>query len=90
MSEKRNWDAIHVDAGYHEQEWGPVPTAEAAIVGEYAYERDGGGEIRVSFEPRGVTGAEFALEWSDGMRVTVVDEATAVQYLEHYGATRLP
>lgn len=89
MSVDRRWsDPLHVDAGYHEQEWGPVPTPDHELIG--TYEGAGGVIIHVRHVVKGVTGnPEFEIEWQGGHRVTVVDDSTALRYLIEYGAVEV-
>lgn len=81
---------IYIDAGYHDQEWGPHPHVESEILGTYITGE--GGTITVRHIEQGVSGhPEFELTWDeDGDehrgKVTVLDEATALAYLVADGA----
>lgn len=72
-----------VAAGYHTQQWGPIVTKKSKLIGTYdGFGQDGAPVvIAVRYLENGVTGPELELEWDDGFRVTVIDEATAAEYL---------
>lgn len=80
---RRNWHDLHREAGYHLQKWGPVPTPNSELVGTYECVHHGVPMlVTVRHLPAGPTGApELEIEWEDGMKVTVLDEATALEYL---------
>ncbi len=83
----RQWMEHHVEAGYHEQDWGPPPTADSQLIGTYESAR---GEIVVRLQPDGESGvAELEIEWADGAKVTVLNEETALRYLAMDGAVEL-
>lgn len=80
----RSFDQIHLDANYHEQIWGQHSTDDHELHGTYQG-RDG--LIEVRHVARGRTGGpEFELEWEDGMKVSVLDDVTALAYLISHGA----
>lgn len=85
----RIWEhEVHTDAGYHEQEWGPVPTADHELIG--TYEDADGSAVHVRHVERGVTGnPEFEIEWEGGHKVTVLDDSTAIRYLVQCGAAEV-
>lgn len=81
---------IFINAGYHRQEWGPIPHAGSELLGTYETSSDG--TVTVSLVD-GISGhAEYELAWDlkdDGThrgKVTVLDDATALQYLAMCGA----
>lgn len=83
----RTWTDEHVAAGYHEQDFGPLPTADSDLIGEYqGFDGDKPITITVRFVPDGSTGPEFALQFGvpEGAQVTVVNEATVEEYLTLY------
>jgi hypothetical protein len=102
----RTFDPMHVDAGYHGQEWGEHSTPDHELHGKYETDlfversfrlgNDPDGEVVIRNVPVTVSvshlesgptgGPEFLLEWSDGMKVTVLDADTAVLYLTDSGA----
>lgn len=88
MSE-RIWEhPAHIDAGYHEQEWGPIPTPDHELIG--TYEGTDGQIIHVSHVPKGVTGnPEFEIAWQAGHKVTVLDADTVLVYLLKAGAAEV-
>ena len=77
----RVWtDPAHVAAGYHEQVFGPIPTAQSKLLGRHAFQN--GHTVVVEYLAKGPSGnPELRLEWQDGPAVTVVDEACAQGYL---------
>lgn len=86
----RQWDPLHIEAGYHEQEWVGIPTADHELLGTYDCVHGGvEQQVTVRFLASGLTGPEFELEWTDGHKVTVVDADTALQYLALDGAVEL-
>lgn len=82
-------DPNHLAAGYDEQEWGPIPTAKHALIGDY--EAADGTVVSVRYLEEGPSGnPELEIQFGeDGAKVTVLDEATAIQYLLDVGAASL-
>jgi hypothetical protein len=76
----RTWNEDQTAAGYHEQDWGPEPTADSEVIGVYA----SGIEVRLH-EGTGTGLAEFEIEWPGGSKVTVLNEATVLAYLAMEG-----
>jgi hypothetical protein len=88
----RKWDKAHIDANYHEQEFGEHSHAEHELLGDHdgvivehvegkpVYgEREDGATVLVS---GAVThGPEFKLTWPNGSSVTVVCADTVRAYL---------
>lgn len=94
---ERNWHPEHIAAGYHVQDHGAHATPDSDLIGTYetGFTRttvDGEVPITVtvSFLQNGLTGPEFLLEWSDGLKMQVLDDATAVRYLLDSGVTVAP
>jgi hypothetical protein len=103
---ERQFDPIHIDAGYAEQEWGEPSRPDHPLLGKYettlTTERhfrlgsDDDAElitrqVPVTLEVRhlevGPTGGpEFEMEWSDGLKVTVLDDLTVIDYLKQSGS----
>jgi len=83
----RIWDDTHKAAGYHEQDFGPLPNADSELIGDYqGFDGDKPIIISVRHLAEGQTGPEFEIQFGkpDGARVTVVNEATVEQYLFLY------
>lgn len=75
---------------YAKQQWGPVPTADHQLLGDYTTQA--GEELSVRYLAEGPTGnPEFELQYGgpDGYKITVLDEATALAYLVEAGAAEL-
>lgn len=87
----RKWDPIHVEAGYDEQEWGSHSTPDHELLGEYDYvDANGSQVVTVRHLASGPTGGpEFEIEWEDGMKVTVLDDKTVIEYLAAGGAVEI-
>jgi hypothetical protein len=86
----RDWDASHLEAGYHEHEWGAHSTPDHELHGEYEW-ADSDGETRrcrvVHVEDSPVVGGpQFRIDQPDGSSVHVLDDATVVAYLVRFGA----
>jgi hypothetical protein len=80
----RSWNEQQIAAGYHEQEWGTA-SPDSQLVG--TYRAADGTTVMVGHLPVGTSGGpEFEIEWETGLRVTVIDEATALLYLIDAGA----
>ena|SRR5215471_1273820 len=80
---ERQWKQEHIDAGYHQQDWGELPTEDHDLVGRH-------GHLIVEFVPpeEAHTGApEFRITLNEefGEAVTVVDADTVRAYLELHG-----
>lgn len=86
MSEHgRQWAEHHVAGGYHEQDWGPPPSADCELIGTYQGARE---TIAVRLVD-GVTGVpELEIQWGgeEGAKITVLNEETALLYLIRDGA----
>lgn len=82
MKHGRKFSKEHVEAGYADHDdWGPIPTPKDQIIG--TYDSPIAGTIAVRYLEKGPTGnPELELEWEDGSMVTVIDAATAFQYLD--------
>lgn len=82
---------LYINAGYHTQEWGPLPHDAHELIGTYSTP-DGTITVRVI---DGASGhPEFELTWNEngeehGGKVTVLDEATALAYLIPAGAVEV-
>lgn len=88
----RRFDQAHLDAGYHDQEWGEHSTPGHKLHGIYDGfkvdhiegdpvfgEREDGLDVLVSGSPTG--GPEFRITWDDGSSVTVLCADVLREYL---------
>lgn len=83
----RKWTDEHKAAGYHEQDFGPLPTADSDLIGAYdGFDGDKPIVIVVRHIEDGHTGPEFEIQFGipEGAKVTVVNEATVEEYLLLY------
>jgi len=85
VAHERKWRPDHIDAGYHDQEWGELPTSDSSLIGRH-------GHLIVSYVPstHAHTGApEFRIEFDqpgrEGEAVNVVCEDSVRAYLELHG-----
>lgn len=81
---RRQWDDVHREAGYHEQDWKWHELSHDHPLCGHHPGRDGT-RLAVRYLEQGHTGApELELEWASGAKVTVADAAVAQRYLDHH------
>jgi hypothetical protein len=83
VAHARNWRPMHIEAGYHEQEWGELPTRDHDLLGQHEH-------LHVAYVPpeEAHTGApEFriTLDSRTGEAVNVVCADSVRAYLELHG-----
>lgn len=90
MSVKRKWNEQHRAAGYHEQTW-ETASDRSALIGSYDCELMGQAVVvHVRHLAAGPTGGpEFEIDWEGFHSVTVLDEATVLEYLINCGAAKV-
>lgn len=74
---KRRFDPVHLDAGYHEQEWGEHSSPDHELLGDH----DGITVEHVDGDDACTHGPEFRLTWPAGHSVNVLCADVAREYL---------
>lgn len=73
---KRNWNALHIGANYHIQEWGEPSSPGHELLGDHE------GMIVEHLDEGPTGGPEFLITFADGAKVTVLCADTVQAYLE--------
>ena len=83
---ERDWHQIHLDAGYHEQEWGEHSNPKHRHLGDHDLPA---GRLTVTHvaEHPVIGGPTFRIDLPDGSSVDVLCADTVQAYLELHGAS---